>query len=79
MEEPPAINVDETNRTRHLFVDNCSGHKLTDAIRSSLEAINTEFLFMPPNKAHLCQPFDSSIIQKLKAVRRREQQNKEHA
>ena len=53
LEEPRAINMDEMNRTRHLFVDNCSGHKLNNSVRSALEAINAEVLYIPPNTTHL--------------------------
>ena len=68
LEEPCAINMDVMNRTRHLFVDNCSGHKLTETVRSALKAVDTEVLFIPPNTTHLCKPLDFFIIQKLKAV-----------
>ena len=44
LEEPHAINIDEMNRTDHLIQDECSVHKLTDAIRSAFEEIKTEVL-----------------------------------
>lgn len=56
---------------RILFVDNASGHKLTEAAREALKISNTELRFLPKNATDLCQPADSFIIQKIKTVWRR--------
>ena len=42
LREPRAIDRDAENRTRHLFMDNCSGHKHTENVTSALLSINIE-------------------------------------
>jgi hypothetical protein len=49
-----------------LYVDNCSGHKLTPSHREALAKANTELRFLPPNCTDLIQPADSFVIQKIK-------------
>lgn len=49
-------------------MDNCSGHKITDQVLQSLEAILTGIVFLTKNATHLCQPLDSFIIQKVKEM-----------
>jgi hypothetical protein len=48
-----------------LYVDNCSGHKLTPSHREALAKANTELRFLPPNCTDLIQPADSFVIQKI--------------
>ena len=72
LHEPCTINRDAENRTRHLFMDNCSGHKQTQNVTSASFSINTEIKFLLCNATHLCQPLDAFIIRKLKIVWRRE-------
>ena len=54
LREPRAIDRDADNRTRHLFLDDCSGHRQTENISSALLAINTEIEFLPRNETYLC-------------------------
>lgn len=56
------------NRRRVLFVDNCSGHNVTEEMITALSKINTEVRFFPPNTTHLLQPCDSFVIQKIKSA-----------
>ena len=79
LREPRAIDRDADNRTRYLYMDNCSGHKQTDNVSNALLSINTEIEFLPRNATHLCQPLDSFIIQKLKCVWRREWEQKRNS
>ena len=51
---------------RILFVDNCSEHNETEAMRSSASRIRTEIRYFPPNARHLIQPCDSFVIQTIK-------------
>lgn len=41
LEEPLGTNMDEMNRTRRLFENNCQRHKLTEPVRSAMEVIST--------------------------------------
>lgn len=65
-QEPRALEKLPQGRRRVLFMDNCSGHKLTDALLEKLEKVNTEIRFFPPNATDLLQPADSFVIQKIK-------------
>lgn len=51
-----------------MFVDNASGHKLTEAATETLKDSNTRLRFLPKNATDLCQPADSFIIQQIKTV-----------
>ncbi len=72
LSEPRAISRDAQNRRRILFMDNCSGKKITEDMEKSLDAINTAINFIPSNSSNLCLPLDSFIIKEIKAVWRRE-------
>ena len=67
LQEPRAICKDPDGRSRTIFLDNCSGHRLSDPVSEALNNISTSLKFLPPNTTHLCQPSDSFIIQKLKS------------
>lgn len=58
-------------KERVLFVDNASGHKLSEAAKAALKYSNTTLRFLPKNATDLCQPADSFIIQQIKTVWRR--------
>ena len=62
LREPRAISRDTENRTRHIFMDDCSGHKRTEIFTNVLLSINTKIEFLPRNSTYLCQPLDSFII-----------------
>ena len=49
-------------------MDNCSGHKLTDQVLQSVEAILTDIVFLTKNATQLCQPLGSFIILKFKEI-----------
>ena len=58
MTEPRAIQKVLLNRRRYLFMNNCSGHKITDSVQQGLDDTITRVFFLPPNATRLCQPFD---------------------
>lgn len=53
-------------RKRALFVEKCSGHKVTEAVPAALDKLNTEVLYFPKNSTDLVQPCDSDIFQNIK-------------
>ena len=67
LQEPQAISKDPDCRIRMLFLDNCSGHRLSEPVKEVLNNISMRLKFLPKNATHLCEPLDSLIIQKLKA------------
>ena len=66
LRESRAIGSLPNNEHRVLFVDNCSGHNMNDAVQTSLSEINTSLRYFPANATHLCQPLDSLLIQQFK-------------
>lgn len=66
--ERGGISALPNGRKRVLYVDNCSGHSLSPAVREQLQKINTEVRFFPANATDLVQPADSFSIQKVKTV-----------
>lgn len=66
VQEPRALPRLANNRTRVLFMDNCSSHKMEQDLQELLKRINTEIRYFPPNATDLLQPADSFIIQKIK-------------
>lgn len=60
-------NLPSTQK-RVIFMDNASGHKISEAVEQALQSLNTEIRFLPPNTTDLCQPADSFIIQKIKTA-----------
>lgn len=55
------------NRTRVIWVDNCSAHKLTPETKAALNRSRTELRFFPACATDLVQPADSFVIQRIKA------------
>jgi len=55
-------------KRRVLFLDNCSGHALTEEAKEALRKVNTEVRFLPKNATDLCQPADSFGIQEVKTA-----------
>lgn len=68
LREPRAICPLSSDRHRILFLDNCSGHTLTQKVLNALNEIRTTIRYLPPNTTHLCQPLDSFLIQKFKQI-----------
>lgn len=68
MNERRIIQPLPNNRQRVLFVDNCNGHKETEALTAASASIRTKIRFFPPNATHLVQPCDSFVIQKIKTA-----------
>ena len=56
----------ENGTRRILFVNNCSGHNETKAMRSSASGIGIDIRYFSSNVTHLIQPCDSFVIQKIK-------------
>lgn len=48
------------------YMDNSSGHEITENVQKVLKKIDTEIWFFPKNATDLCQPGDSFVIQKMK-------------
>jgi len=68
LKEPRAVRKLQNGKKRVIFMDNASGHALTDQVRDALSSINAEIRFLPRNATDLCQPADSFIIQKIKTA-----------
>lgn len=44
---------------RVIFIDNASGHAMSDDVQVSLPRSNTELMYLPKNDTELCRPADS--------------------
>lgn len=55
-------------RKRILYLDNYSGHRLTEGALAAANDINTQIRFFPPNRTDLIQPCNSYIVQKIKSA-----------
>lgn len=55
-------------RKRMLYLDNCSGHRLTEGASAATNDINTKIWFIPSNCTEFKQPCDSFAVQKIKSV-----------
>jgi hypothetical protein len=53
-------------RTKVVWLDNCSSHSLTPRLTTVLTGKNTILRYLPPCSTHLCQPVDTFIISKIK-------------
>lgn len=65
-EEPRAYQPDIHNRTKYVWVDNCTGHNITPRLAAVLAQKRTVLKYLPPCTTHLCQPADTFIISKIK-------------
>lgn len=54
-------------RTRVLYVDNCSAHRITADVEAALTRSRTVLRFFPPCATDLVQPADSFVIQRIKS------------
>jgi DDE superfamily endonuclease len=64
--DPRTLPKLRDDKRRTLYVDNCSGSKLTPSHREALAKTNSELRFLPPNFTDLIQPADSFVVQKIK-------------
>jgi hypothetical protein len=64
--EPRAFQPDLHGRTKVVWVDNCSSHRITPRLTTVLTEKQTILKFLPPCCTHLCQPADTFIISKIK-------------
>jgi hypothetical protein len=64
--EPRAFQSDLHRRTKVVWVDNCSSHRITPRLTTMLTEKQTILKFLPPCCTHLCQPIDTFIISKIK-------------
>ena len=71
LSEERVIKPLDNGRRRILFVDNCSGHNETEAMRSSACSIRIETRYFAPNETHLIQTCDRFVIQNNKRSGRR--------
>lgn len=55
------------NRTRVMYVDNCSAHKLTPVTQAAIQRSRTELRFFPACATDMVQPADSFVIQRIKS------------
>jgi hypothetical protein len=65
-EEPRAYQSDLYNRTKTIWVDNCTAHNITPQLAMVLAEKRTTLKYLPPCTIHLCQPTDTFIISKIK-------------
>jgi hypothetical protein len=64
--EPCAFQPDLHGRTKVVWVDNCSSHRITPRLTTMLPEKQTILKFLPPCCIHLCQPTNTFIISKIK-------------
>jgi hypothetical protein len=64
--EPRAFQSDLHRRTKVVWVDNYSIHRITPRLTTMLIKKQTILKFLPPCCTHLCQPADTFIISKIK-------------
>jgi hypothetical protein len=61
-----AFQADVQQRTKVVWLDNCSSHSLTPRLTTVLTGKNTILRYLPPYSTDLCQPVDTFIISKIK-------------
>lgn len=54
------------SRKHVIYLVNFSGHKFTAEFQAAVSLIRTSIRYFHPNRIDYVQPFDSSIIQKIK-------------
>jgi hypothetical protein len=64
--ESRVFQPDLHGRTKVIWVDNCSSHRITPRLTIVLTEKQTILKFLPPCCTHLCQPADTFIISKTK-------------
>jgi hypothetical protein len=66
--EPRAFQPNLHGRTKVVWVDNCSSHRITPRLTTVLTEKQTILKFLLPCCTYLCQPTDTFIISKIKDV-----------
>lgn len=69
--EDRVINPLPHGKIGHLFIDNCSGHNVTEENYTGAEKIRIMLVYFPPNRTDLVKPCDELVIQKIKSARRK--------
>ena len=64
--EPRTFQPDLHNRTKVVWLDNCTSHNMTTRLAEVLEQKRCILKYLPPCSTHLCQPADTFIISKIK-------------
>ena len=64
--EPHAFQPDLHGRTRIIWIDNCSSHRITPRLTTMLTEKQTILKFLPPCCTHLYQLANTFIISKIK-------------
>lgn len=67
LDEPRIFKPLSSGRTRLLYVDNCSAHKVSPEVLQALARSRTKLRFFPECATDLVQPADSFVIQAIKA------------
>lgn len=49
-----------------IFMDNAGGHKTTEEVDEMMKKKHVTIRLLPPNATDLCQPADTTVLQKLK-------------
>ena len=65
-EEPRAFQSDLHQRSKLVWLNNCTSHSITPRLREVLAAKRVILKYLPPCATHLCQPADTFIISKIK-------------
>jgi hypothetical protein len=65
-EEPRVYQPDLYNRTKTIWVDNCTAHNITPRLAMVLAEKRTTLRYLPPCATHLCQSTNTFIISKIK-------------
>lgn len=66
--EPRTFQADVQQRSKVVWVGNCTSHMITPRLRSILAEKRICLRYLPPCAIHLCQPADTFIISKIKDV-----------
>ena len=72
LNESHAVSKDISDLRRYDLLDTCSGHRVSDQVQSSFDAIMTILVLLPAKSTHWSQPLDTFFIQKLVSVWRQE-------
>lgn len=66
LREPRVIKPLPIGKLRHLFIDNCSRHNLSEKLLNAAESNGTTLIYFPPNTTELVQPCNALVIHKTR-------------